>query len=66
MKNFYLCPSAVAAAWAKVARLPHPKSISIRTALVYEGELSKTVEGDGYFDALVPIEVLLKKGCGTP
>lgn len=46
----------------KVARLPHPKSISIRTALVYEGELSKAVEGDGYFDALVPIEVLLEKG----
>lgn len=46
----------------KVARLPHPKSISIRTALVYEGELSKAVEVDGYFDALVPIEVLLEKG----
>ena len=44
----------------KVARLPHPKSVSIRTALVYEGELSKAVEGDGYFDALVPIEGLLK------
>lgn len=44
----------------KVSRLPHPKSISIRTALVYEGELSKAVEGDGYFDALVPIENLLK------
>lgn len=44
----------------KVARLPHPKSVSIRTALVYEGELSKAVEGDGYFDALVPIEELLQ------
>ena len=43
----------------KIARLPHPKSISIRTALVYEGELSKAVEGDGYFDALVPVEALL-------
>ena len=31
----------------KVARLPHPKSVSIRMALVYEGELSKAVEGDG-------------------
>ena len=39
---------------------PHPKSVSIRTALVYEGELSKAVEGDGYFDALVPIEELLQ------
>lgn len=43
----------------KVLRLPHPKSVSIRTALVYEGELSKAVEGDGYFDAIVPIEKLL-------
>ena len=43
----------------KVERLPHPRAISIRTALVYEGELSKAIEGDGYFDALVPIADLL-------
>ena len=47
----------------KVDRLPHPRSISIRTALVYEGELSKAVEGDGYFDALVPISDLLGGSC---
>lgn len=43
----------------KVSRLPHPRSVSIRTALVYEGELSPVVHGEGYFDALVPIDCLL-------
>ena len=33
--------------------------MSVRTALVYAGALSKGVRGDGYFDALIPAEVLL-------
>ena len=33
--------------------LSHPKSVSVRTALVYEGELAPSVEADGFFDAIV-------------
>ena len=44
---------------AKVARLRHPKGISIRTALVYEGELAPVVRGNGYFDAIVSASDLL-------
>lgn len=43
----------------KVARLRHPKGISIRTALVYEGELAPVVRGNGYFDAIVSAADLL-------
>ena len=39
-----------------------PANVSVRTALVYEGTLAKSVEADGYFDALVPIESLMGKG----
>lgn len=42
----------------KVARLGLKRSDTVRTALVYEGRLSPKVEGDGYFDAVVPIEKL--------
>lgn len=45
---------------AKVKALALPRGVSVRTALVYEGELSKGVEADGYFDALIPIEDLMK------
>ena len=37
----------------KVARLRHKRGLSIRTALVYEGELAPVVRGNGYFDAIV-------------
>ena len=37
----------------KVARLRHMPGSSIRTALVYEGELAPVVRGNGYFDAIV-------------
>ena len=33
--------------------------MSVRTALVYAGRLSKAVMGSGYFDAIVPAEKLL-------
>lgn len=42
----------------KVTRLGLKRSDTVRTALVYEGRLSPKVEGDGYFDAVVPIEKL--------
>lgn len=43
----------------KVRRLRLPRGMSVRTALVYAGELSKGVRGSGYFDALIPAEALL-------
>lgn len=43
----------------KVRRLHVPAGMSVRTALVYAGALSKGVRGDGYFDALIPAEALL-------
>lgn len=44
----------------KIMRLGLPRSISVRTALVYEGKLSEEVRENGYFDYLVPIEHLFK------
>ena len=43
----------------KVSVLKRPKSVSVKTALVYAGSLAPIVEADGYFDAIVPIEKLL-------
>ena len=39
--------------------LPHPVGVSVRTALVYDGELAPSVEADGYFDAVVRFGDLL-------
>lgn len=44
----------------KVKRLQHRKDLSVRTALVYEGELAKTVPADHYFDFLIPAEKLIR------
>ena len=44
---------------AKVSKLRHPRGVSIRTALVYEGELAPVVRGNGYFDAIVSASDLL-------
>ena len=43
----------------KVSRLRHPRGMSIRTALVYEGELAPVVRGNGYFDAIISAADLL-------
>ena len=43
----------------KVKRLKSPRSLSVRTALVYDGELAPEVEENGYFDSLVPFGDLL-------
>lgn len=43
----------------KVQKIARPNGVSIRTALVYEGELNAFVETNGYFDALIPIETLM-------
>ncbi len=43
----------------KCRRLARPAGVSLRTALVYDGELAPSVEADAYFDALVPARRLL-------
>jgi len=42
----------------KVSCLAHDKSLSVRTALVYDGRLSPGVEADRFFDFVVPAEKL--------
>ena len=43
----------------KVALLPRRNGVSVRTALVYDGNLAPIVEADGYFDAIIPFRRLL-------
>ena len=43
----------------KIRRLKHDKSLSVRTALVYDGHLPASVPADRYFDFIVPAEVLI-------
>ncbi len=43
----------------KIRRLKIRDGTSIRTALVYDGHLAKSVQGSGFFDALVSISALL-------
>ena len=40
----------------KVKRLKYRNSLSLRTALVYDGRLSPAVAADHYFDFLIPAE----------
>lgn len=44
----------------KVRRLKIRDGVSVRTALVYDGHLAKSVLGSGFFDALVPFAELLR------
>ena len=44
---------------SKIEALALPRSISVRTALVYDGQLSPAVESEGFFDALISIDDLL-------
>ena len=43
----------------KVSRLRVRKGVSVRTALVYQGELDAQVREDGYFSAIIDAESLL-------
>ena len=45
----------------KVAAFPKRRGVSIRTALVYEGELDDSVARSGAFDILVPFARLLER-----
>lgn len=44
---------------AKVAKIRKSSNVSIRAALVYDGELAETVSADGYFDAIIPFRRLI-------
>ncbi len=44
---------------AKIAKMKRSSDMSIRAALVYDGELAETVPADGYFDAIIPFRRLL-------
>jgi len=44
---------------AKVAAFPKLAGKAVRTALVYDGEISPQVEANGYFDAVIPFRRLL-------
>ena len=43
----------------KVRLLPMRSGVSVRTALVHDGNLAPIVEADGYFDAIIPFRRLL-------
>ena len=43
----------------KVAAFPKRRGVSLRTALVYEGELDEAVARSGAFDILIPFSRLL-------
>ena len=44
---------------AKIDRLPLRKGLSVRTALVYDGELPQSLVSHGFFDFLIPASDLL-------
>ena len=44
----------------KIDRLALPRNRSVKPVLVYEGELDPAVEEDGFFDAIIPAERLLR------
>ena len=43
----------------KCMALPRTRGVSVRTALVYSGELAKSVVAEGYFDAIIPFARLI-------
>ena len=42
----------------KVMRLAYDKTLSVRTALVFDGRLSPRVEADRFFDFIIPADRL--------
>ena len=45
---------------AKVRAIRRPVGVLVRAALVYDGHLSPLAASDGYFDAIVPFDSLLR------
>ena len=44
---------------AKIARMKRAPNVSVRAALVYDGNLAESILSDGYFDAIIPFRRLL-------
>ena len=40
----------------KLKRLAYDRSMSVRTALVYDGRLSPRIEADRFFDFIIPAD----------
>ena len=47
---------------AKIRKLKYDKGLSVRTALVYDGHLAKSIPADGFFDFILPASKLLGRG----
>jgi len=56
----YIGPEVEDEVRQKIKRLPLRKDLSVRPALVYDGELAPSVEGRGFFDAIIPASRLLR------
>ena len=54
-----ICHGIIAEVEGKVRRLRADRRLSIRTALVYDGQLTASVPADRYFDFIVPADKLL-------
>ena len=44
----------------KIRKIRHPKAISVRKALIFDGELPVSVRRSGYFDAIVDVGRMIK------
>lgn len=44
----------------KIRKIRHPKAISVRKALIFDGELPVSVRRTGYFDAIVDVGRMIK------
>ena len=49
----------------KVARLPLRRGVSVRTVLVYAGELAQVVPDSDFFDFIIPAQRLFGVDSGT-
>ena len=56
-----IAPDVVSELERKIRLFPKRRSVSLRTALVYEGELAASVRSGGAFDRLIPFGELLKR-----
>ena len=45
----------------KIRKLRYNKTLSVRTALVYDGHLPASIPAERYFDFIIPAEVLLRR-----
>jgi hypothetical protein len=51
--------SVIGEVQSRLRRLPLRKGMTARPVLVYDGELEPSVEGAGFFDAVIPASKLL-------